>query len=231
MDALKTNRLLASLSGNAHDLLVNPLTPLDLPLKKSLFRSEETPPYVYFLTSGLASIVSSTLDGQSAEVGVVGFEGMIGGLHMLGPAKVPTDSFMQLGGTGIRVPFADAKIAFHESAEIRDRVLEFYQEQSVVVTQLAACNRLHSAEERLARWLLMAQDCTDSDQLPFTQEFLAMMLGSRRTTVTLVAGALQRADLITYSRGAVTVLSRDRLESAACDCYGIIKRLRQNLYK
>jgi CRP-like cAMP-binding protein len=226
----KPNRLLASLSASAHDLLVNSLVSVDLPLKKSLYKPEKTPAYVYFLTSGMASIVSSTGDGGSAEVGVIGFEGMVGGLHMLGPARVPTDSFMQLEGAGLRAPFENVKRAFRDSEEFRDRVLEFYQEQSVVVAQLAACNRLHNAEERLARWLLMAADCTESNPLFFTQEFLAMMLGSRRTTVTLVAGALQKADLITYARGAVTIVNREQLESAACDCYGIIKKLRESLY-
>jgi hypothetical protein len=138
---------------------------------------------------------------------------------------------MQLEGSALRIRLSDLKHAFRSSEEIRDRLLEFVQEQAVSVNQIAGCNRLHEAEERLARWLLMAQDRTQSDVLNFTQEFLAMMLGSRRTTVTLIAGSLQRAGLIEYSRGRVKILDRDHLESAACDCYKIIKELFANLYQ
>src|ERR1700712_5659871 len=120
MSTLKTNRLLASLSDKARDLLLAKATPISLPVKTSLFQSEKTPPFVYFLTSGMASIISAMEDGGSAEVGIVGYEGLIGGLHMMGPAKVQTDSFVQLAGTGLRVPFNDAKQLFRESEEVRD---------------------------------------------------------------------------------------------------------------
>jgi hypothetical protein len=109
-------------------------------------------------------------------------------------------------------------------------VLEFVQEQAVSLSQLAGCNRLHGNEERLARWLLMAQDRTHSDTLNFTQEFLAMMLGARRTTVTLIAGVLQRQGLIRYQRGKVKILDRANLEAASCDCYKITKELYASLY-
>ena len=105
--------------------------------------------------------------------------------------------------------------AYRSSEEIRDRILEFVQEQTISTNQIAGCNRLHEAEERLARWLLMAQDRTQSDVLNFTQEFLAMMLGARRTTVTLIAGALQKAGLIEYQRGHVKIIDRVNLEAAA----------------
>jgi CRP-like cAMP-binding protein len=225
------NRLLASLSSGARQSLLARSTSVQLPVKTPLFRTEQTPSYVYFVTAGMASIVSSMRDGGTAEVGIVGFEGFVGSLHLLGPAVVHTQAMMQLEGTAIKVPFADARKAFRDSEEIRDRILEYQQEQALVVTQLAACNRLHEAEERLARWLLMAQDCTGEQVLPFTQEFLGMMLGARRSTVTLVAGALQKADLIDYSRGKVTIKHRSNLEHTACDCYPIIKNLTSNLYR
>jgi hypothetical protein len=138
---------------------------------------------------------------------------------------------MQLEGKGLRIPFSQLKQLYRTSEEIRDRLLEFVQEQALTVNQIAGCNRLHEAEERLARWLLMAQDRTQSDILNFTQEFLAMMLGARRTTVTLIAGSLQRANLIEYSRGRVKILNRENLESAACDCYKITQDLLANLYR
>ena len=225
------NRLLSSLSTRACERLMSHCSPIDLPLKTILYQAEQTPPYAYFMTSGMASIVTAMEDGDTAEVGVVGNEGVIGSIFLLGPAKVSTTSFMQLEGSALRIPLPDLKHAFRSSEEIRDRLLEFVQEQAISVNQIAGCNRLHEAEERLARWLLMAQDRTQSDVLNFTQEFLAMMLGSRRTTVTLIAGSLQRAGLIEYSRGQVKILDRDHLESAACDCYKIVKELFANLYQ
>jgi CRP-like cAMP-binding protein len=178
----------------------------------------------------MASIVTTMEDGETAEVGVVGNEGIVGSIFLLGPTKISTSSFIQLEGSALRISMLDLRHAYRSSEEIRDRLLEFVQEQAVTVSQIAGCNRLHEAEERLARWLLMAQDRTQSEVLNFTQEFLAMMLGARCTTVTLIAGSLQRANLIEYSRGRVKILDRENLESAACDCYKITKDLYTNLY-
>jgi hypothetical protein len=155
---------------------------------------------------------------------------VVGSFQLLGPAKVSTRCFIQLEATALRMRFADLVYMFRTNEEIRDRVLEFVQEQAVSLGQLAGCNRLHGNEERLARWLLMAQDRTHSDTLNFTQEFLAMMLGARRTTVTLIAGVLQRQGLIRYQRGKVKILDRANLEAAACDCYRIAKELYAGLY-
>jgi CRP-like cAMP-binding protein len=199
-------------------------------LDESLY-ARETPVHAFFMTSGMASVVTSMEDGGIAEVGVIGLEGLVGGFHLLGPSKNSTNCFIQLQGTALRITLRDLKNAFRDSEDIRDRVLEFVQFNSLTVSQIAGCNRLHEAEERLARWLLMAQDRTQSDDMYFTQEFLAMMVGARRTTVTLIAGALQRADLIEYSRGRVKILDRERLETAACDCYRICRDLFTNLYK
>jgi CRP-like cAMP-binding protein len=128
------------------------------------------------------------------------------------------------------VPLEHLQQLYRSSTEVRDRILEFQQEQALTVSHIAACNRLHDVEARLARWLLMAQDRTQSDMLKLTQEFLGMMLGSRRTTVTLVAGTLQRIGLIEYSRGKVKILDRRGLEEVACDCYQVSKALQAALY-
>ena len=205
--------------------------PVPLPLRTSLYEAEETPAYAYFLTSGIASVVTTVADGGTAEVGLIGREGVVGVLHIIGPAPVPSRCFMQLEGTGRRISFSELRKAFRSSPEIHDRLLEFVQEQALSLGQIAGCHRLHEAEERLARWLLMAQDRTESDVLNFTQEFLAMMLGARRTTVTMVAGALQQSGLIEYRRGRVKILSRENLEAAACDCYQVIKQLYASLYQ
>jgi CRP-like cAMP-binding protein len=225
------NRLLSALSAEHRDFLMSHSTALPLPIQTVLYRAEEVPQYVYFMTSGMASVVTSMEDGGTAEVEVIGYEGLVGGLHLLGPGNVSTHAFMQLEGTARRILFSDLHQVFRSSEAVRDRILEFVQEQAVSTSQIAGCNRLHEAEERLARWLLMSQDRTQSEVLNFTQEFLAMMLGARRTTVTVIAGALQKAGLIEYSRGRVKILDRLNLERAACDCYQVIKHLHLNLYR
>ncbi len=231
MTSNHTNLFLSSLTAESRESLMARSIFVSLPIKTTLYSSGQTPAYAWFLTSGLASVVTSMADGRTAEVGLIGREGVVGSLHLLGPAPVITDCFIQLDGEGLRIPIADLRSAFHSSKEIRERVLEFVQEQTLAVSQLAGCQRLHEAEERLARWLLMAQDRANSESLNFTQEFLAMMLGAQRTTVTMVAGALQRSGLIEYHRGHVKIPNRENLEAAACDCYRVTKNLYANLYK
>jgi CRP-like cAMP-binding protein len=225
-----SNRFLDCLTEESRDLLVKQCVEVDLPLRKSLYEAQKIPRYAYFLTSGIASVVTSMPDGGTAEVGLIGREGIVGSFHLLGPAKVSTECFIQLGATSLRIPFNALAYAFRSNEEIRDRVLECVQEQAVSLSQLAGCNRLHESEERLSRWLLMAQDRTGTESLDFTQEFLGMMLGARRTTVTVIAGVLQRSGLISYSRGKVTILDRQSLEDAACGCYRIMKELYLGLY-
>ena len=164
------------------------------------------------------------------EVGLIGREGVVGSLHILGPARVTTDCFIQTTATSLRIPYTELVKAFRSDVEIQSRLLEFTQVQTLTLSQLAACNRLHENEERLARWLLMAQDRTGSDELELTQEFMGMMLGARRTTVTVIAGVLQRSGLIEYHRGQVKILDRENLEASACDCYRITRELYAGLY-
>ena len=229
--ALKQENLfLESLSRESRGSLVRLCAEVDLPLRKSLYEPGIVPQYAYFMTSGIASVVAMMENGGMAEVGLIGREGVVGSFHLLGPAKVSTSCFIQLEATALRIRFADLLSSFRENEEVRERLLEFVQEQAVSLSQLAGCNRLHDNEERLARWLLMAQDRTQSETLNFTQEFLAMMLGSRRTTVTLIAGVLQRRGLIKYQRGRVKILDRPALEAASCDCYQITKELYARMY-
>ena len=225
-----TNRFLGALSDAASSLLLSHCVPVTLPLHTILYAAESVPSHAYFVTSGMASVITSMEDGGTAEVGMIGNEGVVGSIHLLGPAKVSTEAFMQLKGQALKIPLPELRRAFRGSEEIRDRILEFEQEQTVTVSQIAGCHRLHEAEERLARWLLTAQDRAQTDVMQFTQEFLAMMLGSRRTTVTLVAGMLQRSGSIEYSRGRVKILDRAKLEATACDCYRITRELYTNLY-
>ena len=224
------NLLLEALSPASRGLLETRCVEVDLPRMKSLYEPNNAPRYAYFPTSGVASVVTDMRNGGTAEVGLIGREGVIGSLHALGSAKVASRCFVQSEGTALRMPFKELVVAFRNNEEIRDRVLESVQEQAVSLGQLAGCNRLHQNQERLSKWLLMAQDRTQSDVLNFTQDFMSMMLGVRRTTVTMIAGALQSSGLIEYQRGRVKIINREDLESTACECYQVTKQLYTNLY-
>ncbi len=221
MNHAPTNLLLDLLPAHERAMLMRQLEPVALPVRTVLFEPEQIPHYVHFITSGLASIVTYMKEGEAAEVGLVGREGMAEALHLLGPGHVQTNCFMQIAGTGLRMRFIDFEHIFRRDEAVRGTVLRYVQFQSLVLSQIAACNRLHEVEERLARWLLMVSDRIGDSELRLTQEFLSQMLGARRSTVTLVAGTLQRSGLIEYSRGEVKILDRAGLERAACECYRI----------
>ena len=182
------------------------------------------------MTSGMTSVVTFMADGTGAEVGIVGREGLVEAIHLLGPASAPTTAFIQSNGTALRMPFAELQQLFLAHEALAQRILECVQSQGFILSQLAACHGLHEIEERLARWLLMVRDRLESDRFELTQEFLAEMLGARRTSVTLAAGTLQRSGLIKYSRGRIHVVDGPGLEDAACECYPIVRNLVSRLY-
>ncbi len=225
------NLLLDAVSPSLRETVLKLCKPVDLPLRTMLHEQGLMPYYAYFLCSGIASVVVAMPEGGSAEVGLVGREGVIGAMHILGPTPAPAQCFIQLHATALRIRLDDLRRLFQENEELRRRLLEFVQQQSVTLGQIAACNKLHEAEARLARWLSMSRDRADQDTMTMTQEFLADMLGTRRTTVTLVAGSLQRRGLIDYKRGKVTLLDRAALELAACDCYRVTKEALLKLYQ
>ncbi len=230
MPAMSTNSFLSGLTQASCNLVLPLLTSVQLPVRTVLYEADRRPAYAFFITSGLASVVTPMLNGGIAEVEVVGNEGIVGSFHVLGTANVPTSCFVQMEATALRIGMSELMHLFATSSEIRTRILELVQQQVLMVSQMAGCNRLHEAEARLARWLLMAQDRTQTEVISLTQEFLAEMLGSQRTTVTMVAGALQRAGLIDYRRGQIRIRNREELEIAACECYAVAKRLYSNLY-
>jgi CRP-like cAMP-binding protein len=225
-----TNLLFGTLSHSYREFLLSRMKPVSLPVRTVLYEPDETPKYAHFMTSGIASIVSSMSDGASAEVGIWGKEGLVESFHLLGNAKIPTRCFIQMEGTALRMPFKELQREFAESEEFRMAVLQCVQSQGFILGQLAACNRLHEAEQRLARWLLMVRDRVESETYLLTQEFLANMLGARRTTVTAAAGALQRKGLIKYSRGHIHIVDQAGLENAACECYDTVRKLYLNFY-
>ncbi len=225
------NLLLDSVSSKTLESVLTLCKPVLLPLRTMLHEQSQMPQYGYFLTSGIASVVVAMPEGGTAEVALVGNEGIIGAMHILGPTPAPAQCFIQMDASALRIKLEDLRTMFLESTELRTRVLEFVQQQSVTMGQIAACNKLHDAESRLARWLLMSRDRANTDTMTMTQEFLADMLGTRRTTVTLVAGSLQRQGLIEYKRGKVTIKSRKALEKVACDCYRVTREALDKLYK
>ncbi len=225
-----SNFFLSSLSQENYGWLVSRSTQIDLPLHTVLYEEEVPPRYAYFLTLGLASMVTPMSNGESVEVGFIGHEGVVGGLHLLGPAPMSARCMMQLSGSALRILYSDLQEAFANSPEIHSRILEFVQQQAIMVGQIAGCNRLHGSEQRLIRWLLTAQDRTGSSDLKFTHQYLAEMIASQRTTVTVIARDLQDRGFIRYSRGIVHIINREGLKGAACDCYAIIKHLYANLY-
>jgi CRP-like cAMP-binding protein len=206
------------------------LTAVSLPVGMSIYEANEAPRFAHFLTSGIASVVTDMKDGGCVESGMWAREALVECMHLGGSDRVPSRCFMQMGGTALRMPFAELTSEWEAVQPLRDAIQRSMQTQALILGQLVACNRLHEVEERLARWLLMLQDRTQEDVLLITQEFLADMLGSRRTTVTLAAGTLQRIGLIEYQRGHVHILDRERLESAACECYPVIRKLSNNLH-
>jgi CRP-like cAMP-binding protein len=215
------NRILASLPEPEMDHIVPHLTFVSLPQHKNLLDEELS--CGYFLESGVASIVVTLCNGDSVEVGVAGTEALIGLSLLLGAQAPLGHTFMQIAGSGFRIKAAHLREVFEHCPELRQHLLRYMQAFLTQIAQTAACNRMHTIDERLARWLLACRDRVDSDQLRLTHEFLAQMLGAPRTTVTQAAGILQRSGLIACERGAVTIADRLRLEKAACECYCTVR--------
>jgi len=230
MNGQPFNLLLATLSPASRASLLSRLKPVSMPIRTVLYEPDETPKFAHFMTSGIASIVSTMSNGSSAEVGIWGSEGLVESFHLLGKASIPSRCFIQMEATALRMPYKELQKEFVENEELRDAVLQAVQSQSCILGQLAACNRLHEAEERLARWLLMVRDRVESENYFLTQEFLANMLGARRTTVTAAAGTLQRKGIIKYSRGRIRIMDAPALERAACECYPTVRNLFLNFY-
>lgn len=231
MSSKRANLLLESLSSESRDAILSRSKEVELNTRASLQAQEEQPRHAYFLTAGVASVVVGHFEGSSSETALIGREGLTGALSLLGSSVPTAECFMQVVGSAYQIPFQALRELFLESAEIRTRILQCIQQQAMTTTQIAACNVTHEAEPRLARWLLMIQDRTDEDTFQLTQDFIAQMLGARRTTVALAAGVLQRSGFIEYNRGRVVILSREALQTAACDCYDVTRRLLLNLYR
>ena len=213
------NRLLTALSPDDFAKLSDALQPVTLRKKQILYEVGAPLEHIYFIEDGVASVMTLMEDGASSEVGMVGSEGVVGVSALLGGMVSAQHIVVQLPGTAHHIPASLCKAAFEHSAGVRKVMLGFIEDLLNLSSQTAACNRLHSVEQRTARWLLMASDRIGSAVLPLTQEFLAAMLGVRRSGVSEVAGELQRSGLIRYRRGEITIVDRAGLEKTACECY------------
>lgn len=199
-------------------------TPVALPARFTLQMADSDIKKCYFIEQGLVSLVARLKDGDPLEIGLIGPEGLVGEPALLGATRAPAEAVVQLEGSALSIEADALKSVFESNANVRAVLLRHVQAMQVQVAQTAACNGRHEVEPRLARWLLMAADKYDNKPMPFTQEFLSMMLGVRRQQVSISAAALQKAGFIQYRHGVIEIRDRAGLESAACECYGIVAR-------
>jgi CRP-like cAMP-binding protein len=218
------NLILMGLPADELSAAVRKLEFVELPTHTVLHEAGEPLSHAYFINSGLASVLNVMTDGKSVEVGLAGKEGFIGLPLVVGLSTSPTQVIMQVAGSAYQLTTADFKELLSHSRALEKSLNRYAQSLGMQATHVAACNRLHEVDERLARWLLMSQDRLGGDVVPLTQEFLAHMLGTRRASVTVAAGILQKAGFITYNRGSVRIDDRSGLEDAACECYASIKQ-------
>src|SRR5580692_12220654 len=223
------NVILLSLPDEEYSLLRPHLEPADLPQYEILHEPGEKIDFAYFLNDGMASLVALSRDGRSVEVGIVGKEGMVGMSLTAGLNREIFRAIMQMAGSGMRIRAEVFQDILLSAPALRSKLGHFGLMHGMQVAQLAACNRLHGIDQRLARWLLMCQDRFDSQLLPLTHDFLAQMLGTGRPSVSLAAGVLENAGLIENLRGTVKILNRKSLEAVACECYGVIQHFNGGL--
>jgi CRP-like cAMP-binding protein len=218
------NIILNSLSREEYQRLLPHLEPVELALSQILYQADEPIDYVYFLNSAMVSVIANTSEGQTAEVGIIGFEGMAGIDVLMGSDSTLNDHIVQHPDGALRVKTAIIREEFKRGGALHDSLLRFFRLMLIQVGQTALCNRLHTIEERLGRWFLLCSDRAGTNKLQLTQEFLSIMLGANRATVTMAAIALQSAGYIKYRRGHITVIDNEGLEDFSCDCYRTVKR-------
>jgi CRP-like cAMP-binding protein len=217
------NGLLAALRPDEYERLRRHFEPIHLPQGKVIYEASGAVRHVYFLTGGVASLLSTTADGSTVEVAMIGSEGFLGIPAVLQADVSPYRIIVQVRGGGVRLRAGLLRDEFDRCGHFQRLLLRYTHALLTHVSQSAVCNRFHTVEERLCRWLLVTRDCVCSDSFDLTQEFLSYMLGVPRTSVTAVAGALQRAGLIRYRRGRITITNGAGLGATSCECYWVIR--------
>ena len=218
------NQLLLALPPDVLARLLPRMRPVSLVVRETLVAPETRIEAVHFVESGYVSLVMTLEDGTQAEVGLAGREGMVGLPLVAGVDTAVSEAFVQAGGTALRMEAGAFRHALREEPALGPLLSRYGEAMQAQAMQTAACNGRHDLEQRLARWLLMAHDRVDGDEIPMTQEFLAIMLCVYRPSVTVAASTLQRAGIIRNGRGHVSVLDRPALEATACDCYAAVRR-------
>ena len=219
----KTNQLLAALQEADWQRLQPYLEPVEMPLGQVLYESGRPMSHVYFPTTAIVSLLYVMENGASAEIAVVGYEGVVGITLFMGGGTTPSRGVVQSAGMGVRLSAQRIKDEFNRSGPVMHLLLRYTQALIAQMVQTAACNRHHSLDQQLCRWLLLSLDRLPGNELVMTQELIANMLGVRREGVTEAALKLQAAGLIRYARGRITVLDRKGLELRTCECYGVVK--------
>lgn len=217
------NKLLAKLPRQELEVISPDLEPVQLPFKHVMHAPFEPIQYVFFITRGVASLVNEPETGEIVEFATVGPEGMVGFPLFLGTRSVPSRAIMQIPGEALRMKASDFERALERTPTLHNLLLRYTMALLNQVAQATSCNRLHEVQERCARWLLQTHDRVDGDSFALTHEFLAQMLGVHRPTVSVAAAMLQKAGLVDYIRGHITIVDRKGLEAASCTCYRIIK--------
>lgn len=220
----RLNLLLGALSDGILMRWLPDLECVEMPLGEVLYESGETINFVYFPTTAIVSLLYVMEDGASAEIAVVGNEGVVGIFMVMGDGSAASRALVQGGGAGLRMPAKEFKKEFNRSAIVLHLMLRYAQALMTQITQTAVCNRHHSLDQQLCRWLLLSLDRRSGDELIMTQELIAKMLGVRREGVHEAASKLQDAGLIHYARGHIHVLDRKELEKRSCECYAAVKR-------
>lgn len=225
------NGLLAAMAAEDWAQLAPHLKAVALPFDQTMHAAGGPVDAVFFVETGMVSLIVTLEDGMQVEAGLTGPEGLLGLAVVLGNSRSPTDARVQLEGTALRIDAAILHTAMDASSALRTLLLRYGLAFLGQVTQGAACNARHPIENRLARWLLTAHDRSDADSFAMTHEFMALMLGVNRPGVTIAAGLLSRAGLISYARGRMTVTDRLGLEAASCECYHTVRREYDRLLK
>jgi CRP-like cAMP-binding protein len=218
------NKILLSVPDTEYQVIRPHLKFLSLPHHLSLHEPHRTLKFVHFPNEGLISLVVELKEGKSVEAGLIGNEGAAGIPAVFGLSRSPLREIVQIAGSGFRVRVGTLKEILRSTPQLQMILSRFAMGLAMQVAQTAACNRLHNVEQRLARWLLIAHDRADSGIIPITHDFLATMLGTDRPSVTLAAGVLQRKQIIGYTRRAVRILNRNKLEQFACECHAVVQQ-------
>jgi len=221
---LERNAILRHLDRESERLILAKCELVHLSLRQAIYAPEEPISEVYFPLDAIISIVSRMRDGQQIEVGTIGREGMSAFPLLMGASSTANESYCQVPGAVIRMPAPIFRELSAANSIVRQRLDRYLQAYVNMLGQLAACNRLHSIYERCSRWLLMSHDRVETDEIELTHEYLAMMLGTGRSGVTIAASTLQRAGFIRYSRGVISIVDRLGLESASCECYEVARQ-------